>query len=112
MAKIDLDAARAARREANAEAIVVTLDGDDFSMPPEMPFEVIEKLGPLREVPEDKAPEAAAALLDLFKSLIGENDFKRFMTHRPSLDDLKELLTGVLKEYGVTLGEAPASPTS
>lgn len=111
MAKIDLDAARAARREAATEPIIVTLEGDDFVMPAEMPFEVVEKLGPLRDA-GDNAPEAAGALLDLFKALIGDDNFTRFMGHKPSLDDLKALLEGVLAEYGVTLGEAPASTTS
>lgn len=111
MPRIDLDAARRERRGTDeAEPITVTLNGHEFTLAEELPFEVVEKLGPLRDASAaDKAPEVATAILSIFDVLLGEEQFDSFRKERPSMDDLLFLLQESLKAYGVTLGESEAS---
>jgi hypothetical protein len=110
MPTVDLDAARAARREAKGEDIIVRFGGNDFTMPPELPFEVVEVLGDIRDAGED-APRMANAIFQMFQILLGDQ-FETFKAARPSMDDLNAMLEGVMAEYGVTLGEQEASADS
>lgn len=97
---IDLDAARAqreaARREADGKGPIVKLGGAEYELSPEMPYGVLEALVLVSD--EDKA---AGALTDLTKSLLGEH-YESFLDAELSMDDVNELLGGVLREYGMS----------
>lgn len=99
MGHLDLDAARAARAESRGEDRTFTFGGEEFTLPPEMPF------------------EAAEALLgqDLRKTMTalvnGQAD--AFFALSPSVDDLAALVEWIAAEYtGRTPGESPASRSS
>lgn len=104
---IDLDAARAARREAKGEAPTVTFGGATYTLPIEMPFEIVEELGRLRAADGDGSV-AGQAVLAVVRLLVGDQ-YEAFMAHHPSMDDLTELAQGAMREYGVGPGESPAS---
>jgi hypothetical protein len=110
MSLVDLDAARAARREAKQEAPTVRFGGEDFLLPIELPFEVIEALGPLAEAQNAEDGSAAAdAVLSVVKGLLGDA-YESFRAHQPSTEDLGALIEGVLKEYGFAdTGESSGS---
>lgn len=110
MAKINLDAARAARREAEQEAPIVTLGGKDYELPVELPFEVAEHFAALAIAKERKDEAAmAAGVIQVVKSLLGDH-FDSFMKSRPSIDDLLALVEGLTEAYGVEdVGESQAS---
>ncbi len=107
---VDLDAARAARREAKGEAPKVVFGGETFDLPIEMPFEIVEELGRLQSAGED-GTLAGQAVLAVVHLLMGDQ-YKAFMAHRPSMDDLTELANGAMKEYGFGPGESRASRRS
>lgn len=110
--RIDLDAARAARREAEQDPPVIVLDGEDFTLPIELPFEIAGDLGKLfaAKGDKDKLAELAGQVVPLIvKGLLGD-DHDRFMEHRPSFDDLIVLLEGMAVAYGLAdVGESSAS---
>lgn len=103
MGRLDLDAARAARAakaEAEAEEHVVTLEGHDFILPPEMPAAFA------LHVLEGNIFRGLAALL-------GDEQYAEFSAIRYSIDDLIELADGVAQLYGFNnVGEALASRRS
>ncbi len=107
---VDLDAAKAARREAKGEGPTVVFGGETFTLPVEMPFEIVEELGRLQSAGEDGAL-AGQAVLSVVRLLLGEQ-YKAFMAHRPSMDDLTELANGAMREYGTGRGESLASKRS
>lgn len=103
MGRLDLDAARAARAakaEAEGDEHVVKLDGQEFTLPAEMP--------------------AAFALHvlegNIFKgleALFGAEQYAAFASIAYSIDDLVELADGVAQLYGFeNVGEALASRRS
>lgn len=111
--RIDLDAARAARREATQEAPVIALGGQDFVLPIELPFEVADLLGQMAVAKErgDQGGQAVA-VVQMVRLLLGEG-FDEFMKQNPSLDDLLALMDGMTRAYGVEdAGESPASDES
>lgn len=92
---IDLDAARAARREAKGESPVVKLNGKEYQLPVELPYEALECIRELNN------PETAAgALVDITKALMGKNYEK--IKSQLAFDDLEVFVGGALEEYGVT----------
>ena len=95
MARIDLDAKRAARDEATNTPHEVTLGGDTFILPARIPLEVIDLMA------EGAFREAFGVLLD------DPGQVERFFAHRPDDGDLEDIM-GL---YG-QLGESSASPTS
>lgn len=92
---IDLDKARAARRAEIGECPTIILDGESYSLPVEMPYEVLESLGGLRGGEE----EAAAALIFMTQALLGPQ--YEAIKSKLSVDDLKFLIEGAMAEYGV-----------
>jgi hypothetical protein len=96
---VDLTALRlareAARREANQEGPVVVIDGARCELAAEMPYEVLEAL---RDLSDDEA--AAGALANLTRGLLGEH-FEAFRASKPTLEDVKALIEGVMSQYGV-----------
>lgn len=92
MTRLDLDAKRAARSEAENSPHEVVFGGEVFALPPRMPLECLDLM---------KEGEFRAA----FRLLLGDEDAAaRFMRHRPDDADLTELMS--------LYGEAPESLAS
>jgi hypothetical protein len=109
MANVDLDKARAARAEANGEAPTVTFGGEVFTLPVEMPFGIIERVGDMTKAQEQQdGLELAAILSDISRMLFGER-FEEFNALQPSMVDMQVLLDSVVPLYGATPGESAAS---
>lgn len=123
--RIDLDAARVARREAAGEGPVVVIGGEDLPLAAEVPFEVVEliTLMALNESKEDveqtPAEQAAdqseqtARVTAVVKALLGEH-YEKFKAQRPSVQDYTFLMEGVMRSYGfASTGESQdsASPS-
>jgi hypothetical protein len=107
MSTINLDQARSARAEQLGEAPSVTFGGSEFALPPELPFGVFVRLGEMQGNPA-KSLEAMDVLLG---ALFGDRK-DEFLSHNPSLEDVKLLMEGLFDVYGVSVGEASASPAS
>jgi len=98
---IDLDKLAAARREAVAECPVVRFGGVDFTLPPEMPFAVIEAVGRLQVEDEDQRNSALAESMgDIAHALFGK-DYRKFLDMGPSIPDITALLESVPAAYGM-----------
>lgn len=98
---IDLNKARAARREANKEAPEVVIGDQKFVLPVEMPFAVTEHLAVLKDAEERKENAlVATAILNILRVLFGA-DYEAFMEQAPSMQDLEVLLEQLMAEYGI-----------
>ena len=100
MTSLDLNARRAARREAGREHLKVNLGDDEFLLPPELPIDIAE---PMKKL----ADGDLTCLIDIVETLFGD-DTDRFMKYRPSIDDLEQ----IIEAYGTILGESSASTES
>lgn len=111
--KIDLDAARAARREASGEPPVIVFGGKELELTFEIPFEVAERMGSMGVALENQdGNELSNGFRDVLKLLLGDH-FDEFMAQRPSVPDLMAMVDGVVKAYGFAdLGESQASAGS
>jgi len=113
--KIDLDKARAARREASGEPPVVVYGGKKFKLPVELPFEVSEHAAALSTA--SAADDADASLIgselrEIVQLILGDG-FPAFMAQRPSTEDMFTLVDGLADVYGFDdVGESQASVTS
>jgi len=92
---IDLDAARAARREADKKGPVIRLEGVEYELAVEMPIGVLDGFRQLTQA--DTAP---AALSTIAEALLGEH-YEALSMAGLSVDDLNVLIEGILSEYGV-----------
>src|SRR6185503_9904319 len=100
----DINAQRANRLEAvGGEHWPFTLDGTTYNLPREIPWEIAERLDEL------EAADGADGLREIFKILLGDQDFP---LKRLSAPDMAELLNAYMEEAGVTLGESEPSPSS
>jgi hypothetical protein len=111
MTTVDLDALRAARREAAGEAPTVTFKQKTFQLPAELPFAVPEALMDIAVATDSGNSQAIAeGVSRALKALFG-GDFVAFMDLGPSMQDVQELFPAVLGEYGMDadLGESLAS---
>lgn len=95
-APLNLDAARAARREAAGEPVSFVLGGETFDLPVEMPLEALDYVAQL-----PTADNAAVLLAPLLRAMIGEDEWPRFMAQKPTLDDMLALSDHLWTEYGV-----------
>lgn len=107
MARIDLDARRAARREALGEPIVVVLEGEEFVLPVEMPVALLGLVSDLGGLDTDA--EKAAAVYPLAQALLGPEAWNRLLAVRPSIDDLLEIVDVAMEQYAV---DPPSPPES
>lgn len=134
---LDLDAAR--REAAYPDGIPVVKGGQTFTLPAELPVEVFdpflsENLGlvdilkdALSEKADDKGlgelvidtllarPSLPADLLQAIKdafAVLFDEQYPAFVATRPSVQDYVRLTRGLVQAYGVSLGEATASPGS
>ena len=111
--ELDLNKLRAARFEAKGEGPTVKFGKHTFVCPPEVPFMVVEAFGRMENAENNSSGfEAAGAILDAVRRLIGNDQFDKFMAEDPSTEDIADFLTGVMNLYGVEPGESPASPES
>lgn len=92
---IDLDAARAARREGKGEGPVLKFEGKEYQLPPELPYEALE---PIQGI--NNPATAAGAMVDLMKALLGP--YYDEIKSELSFDDLEAFVEGAMQEYGVT----------
>ena len=130
---LDLDAAR---REAQIpDGITLTLRGETFTLPSELPLDVFDPLlaeefdltDLIRKVMDSPSDSYSDALIDVLvarpdlpkqtvaavRSVLerlfnaaGDDHFTRFVATRPSVPDYTRLTAGLVKAYGVGLGEA------
>ena len=105
MARLSLDAKRAARSEAQNEPHEVVFGGEEFTFPAWMPLEFLDYLD-------------AGKMRTAFAVLFGEDpdadppggeQTARFFSHRPDNGDLREISQAL---YSTALGESSASPDS
>lgn len=97
---IDLDAKRAereaARREAEKVGPVIKFGGISYELPAELPYGTLEALRGINN--EETAP---AAMSDLVRALLGKQ-YEAFLASSPSIEDVNELVGGLMTEYGVS----------
>lgn len=93
---IDLNAARAARAEAQSEPVTLVIGDATLILPAEMPadFALLGQQGRLRE--------AVVALVG--------HQAEEFFAQRPSMPDIEALCEAAAEVYGVNTGESEASP--
>jgi hypothetical protein len=136
---IDLNALKAKRlaaaREGRGDGVPVVFGAGSWTLPAEVPAEVLQRLlDPDVEIAQllvvalrayragtDKAADTiitvltdqpdlphgfTRAVLDAIESLFGPEQWAAFQAEKPSLQDLWALVSGLFREYGVGLGEA------
>jgi hypothetical protein len=97
---IDLNAARAARREAAGAPPEPVVFGDrEFPLPVELPVSVMEGLARLGTLPGNDAAGITSTVKEILAELFGEH-FDAFWALRPSFDDLMELMDRLPAAYG------------
>lgn len=98
---LDLDAARAARAEARGEPPTVTIGGETFTLPPELPMRYVWTLA---DGEDDR---------DALK-LLFDGQWDRFVKLvEPTREDILALVAAVPKLYGLrSEGESSASAGS
>jgi hypothetical protein len=98
--RLDLDAARAARAakaEAEGEAHVLVLGGQEFELPTEMPLDFV-------------LAAAEGDVAGSLRVLLGEEEYENLRAKGLSVSDLNELIGGLAEVYGLEdVGEALAS---
>lgn len=109
MAEFDLDAARAARAEANGEAPTVKFGGVVFTLPVEMPYAIVENVNEMQAAQlAGDGYKVTQALSAIAQDLFGDR-FQEFLAFHPSMLDMQALLENVAPMYGLTAGESQAS---
>lgn len=109
MTRIDLDAAKAARREALGESPIVVFAEKEYTLPIELPFEVAEALGQLTDATD--GAQAASVMEKIFRILLGDG-YDGFIQDHPTLNDMNALMEAVGGLYGVAGSESTASAES
>ncbi|MBP2403565.1 hypothetical protein AB0K71_06690 [Streptomyces syringium] len=95
MSGFDVNAARAQRMEAHGKSWSFQLDGDTFELPTEIGHRTARALRDLDDNDVD-------GLLGL---LLGEKQFKLFVEHDVTMQDIAAILEAYGKETGLGLGE-------
>lgn len=96
---LNLDAARAARREKSGEVPQFVFGGETFTLPVELPFTILIEMG--------KGEDGPAVILE--KLL--DKQWNNFLKHGPTVPDIEELFEYVNKVYGVGVGNGSSSST-
>jgi hypothetical protein len=91
---IDLDAARAARAEAKAEAPVIRFGGADYTLPHELPWSIVEAA----------STGESRAIIDAIKALLGEQ-WAAFEATGVSVADMTVLIENIAGIYATDAGE-------
>lgn len=109
---IDLDAAKAARREQNGTNPQLTYGGKTWDLPLELPLDTVIAISELEQAIEGETGNSAAEKFRLVaESLLGDNSAE-FLAFKPSVQDIGVLIGGLVEEYGLTPGESEASQAS
>ncbi|MEV0281406.1 hypothetical protein AB0I22_34190 [Streptomyces sp. NPDC050610] len=95
MSGFDVNAARAQRLEAHGKSWSFQLDGDTFELPTEIGHRTARSLRDLDDNDVD-------GLLGL---LLGEKQFKLFVEHDVTMQDIAAILAAYGEETGLGLGE-------
>lgn len=132
---------RAAAREGSGQPVTVTFADTTYTLPVEVPAAVVQTLlDPDVEFAQllmvlmkawrggsDQAGKSVVnalterpslpfgcikAIQAALEQLFGADEWARFTAAGPSLNDMVTLITGLVSEYGVGLGEALTSPSS
>jgi hypothetical protein len=109
MPVIDMDKARAARREADQVPPTVIFGGQTFELPVELPLDVVDEFVAMFRARSEKDNEAAGRHINAAIELLLGDGFPAFKALRPSAEDYAALLDGLMVEYGADLGESSAS---
>lgn len=118
MRSIDLNAARAARAEKEQDEPVVILIGEDhYKLPREMPLAYLDAAGEMaakaRSESEDDQADIPGLVIRSIVALVGEGSYRELVDkHALTFDDLRVIFQQAGELYGVSLGEASASPDS
>lgn len=106
MVDVDLDALRAARREVAGEPVTVGFAGSTFTLPAEIPLEVLLAFPSDLETTMtfDHYLAVARAFLD--------EQFDAFRALKPTTGDVRDFVDAVLAKYAVGLGESRGSDVS
>ena len=107
MEALDLDAARAARREALGETPQIRLGGVTYDLPVEIPYRVAELMV---EVSTKSEAESGSVISDIIRILFGDRT-DEFMA-QASVQDVGVLFERLVALYGVGPGESKASGAS
>lgn len=99
---IDLDAARGARAETRGEAPKVRLLGKDYTLPDELPIDVVVGFGLVQD-------GNISALQSTMILLFGEDVWAEINAAGLSFPDFMDLLYGALELYGFDLGGSAVS---
>lgn len=103
---LNLDAARAARQEQTKTKPTIKFGKKVFTLPVEMPFTVLEKVGKVN--PEDPS-SGTVVVLSMLKELLGDQ-YDSFMSLKPSAKDMELVMEYVNECYGfASTGEPGAS---
>ena len=95
----DLDAAKAARREAEGEPAVVIFGGTKYELPPAPPLSVLAALGHVQL-------NRFHYFDDVIAGMFGRDNVSDVLEAGFDMDDFADLFARV---YGMDVGEAPAS---
>lgn len=130
---IDVDAAQ--RESQFPDGIPIVFKGETFTLPAELPLDVFDPVlsadfdlvGLVRTLFDSEANDAGGMVTELLTArpglplefrdtiydclqlLWGEEQWKSFLAKRPGLPTLIFIVKGLVKAYGITLGEAFAS---
>jgi len=109
---INLDKAKAARREAKEEQPSIIYGDRTWELPVELPLETAVVIANLQAAMNKEEGEAAPLFRQVITSLLGDTEGNKFMELQPSIQDVSALIMGLVDEYGMTPGESEASQTS
>lgn len=90
---IDLDAARAARAEAQLDAPIVKFNGKKYKLPVELPWSIVEAA----------TSQDGAQIIAAVKTLLGEQ-WDDFQSANISVADMQVLIENISKLYAVEPG--------
>lgn len=102
---VDLDKARAARREVRGEPPKVILGGHTYYLPIELPLEVAFCL---EEIESARGTGAVGKAIMKIVGIVLGDQMEAFVANDLSMDDLEAFFEGVLAKYGLTPGESSA----
>ena len=103
---IDLDKIGAVRREAKKDRPVIKFGGQEFQLPPEMPFAVVEAVGRIQRAGNDEEKNAVVAesMADIARALFGDG-YRKFLDLGPSVEDVSTLIDNIAPTYGLPTTE-------
>lgn len=106
---INLDAARAARREKSKKEPKVVFGKKTFVLPVEIPFAAVEQLGKL----DVSDPSTSSQVISRFIEILFGDQYEAFTKLQPSTEDIEYLMEALAKAYGFeSPGESQASVDS